>query len=209
MTGARGRSRAAAAVALAVLLAAALAGRASELELTGAERHPRDRFPLAVHVAATGDPARDAAARRAIGDWNATSRTALGVAVFAETERAGEAHVRVSVEPRGSSPLMGAAHIRADRAGVIELPVRVVVFVPEARGQTSAAVVFYQVVAHELGHALGLPHTAEARSIMCCTHGAIDFTDPVARQAYIDARRNPDVGSARAQLSRQYGAPGR
>ena len=62
----------------------------------------------------------------------------------------------------------------------------------------------YQVVAHELGHALGLPHVRDPRSLMCCVKGSVDFKDPAARDAYIEARRHPDVRSVRAQLGEQY-----
>jgi hypothetical protein len=95
-------------------------------------------------------------------------------------------------------------HVSTDDAGVIVLPVRIVVFEPAARGQTSRETVLYQIVAHELGHALGLEHVRDPRSLMCCVPGSVDFNDPVARETYIEARRHPDVGSVRAQLAKHY-----
>jgi hypothetical protein len=91
-----------------------------------------------------------------------------------------------------------------DDAGVIALPVRIVVFEPTARGQTSRETLLYQIAAHELGHALGLAHTRDPSSLMCCVPGSVDFNDPVAREAYIEARRHPGAGSARAQLAEHY-----
>jgi matrixin len=65
-------------------------------------------------------------------------------------------------------------------------------------------VVFYQVLAHELGHALGLPHTTEPRSVMCCVEGSIDFRDPAQRDAYVEGRRHPDLRSVETQLREHY-----
>jgi matrixin len=78
------------------------------------------------------------------------------------------------------------------------------VVAPVARGQTSRETLLYQVVAHELGHALGLPHVRDPRSLMCCVTGSVDFNDPAAREAYVEARRHPDVRSARAELVEHY-----
>jgi len=89
--------------------------------------------------------------------------------------------------------------------GAIALPVRVVVHEPAARGQTSRETILYQVLAHELGHALGLPHNADPKSLMCCVHASLDFKAPAIRAAYIESRRHPDVGSAREQLAAHYG----
>jgi hypothetical protein len=75
---------------------------------------------------------------------------------------------------------------------------------PSARGQTPAETLLYQVVAHELGHALGLPHTRDPHSLMCCVHGSIDFRDPRVREAYVEARRHPDLRSVSAQLRTHY-----
>lgn len=190
-------------VALVLLLTASLA-RASDVELSGVEGHPRERFPLAVHLATTGDAALDAAARRTLQDWNVVAEAALGVRVFTEAASPEAAHVLVAFPTAEASRMMGATRLGADDRGVIELPVRITVFPPTPRGQTPREVLLYQIVAHELGHALGLPHTRDPRSLMCCVSGSIDFNDAAVRDAYIAARRAPNVRSSALELAEHY-----
>jgi hypothetical protein len=188
---------------LAFVVVAAIGASASDVELSGAEGHPRPRFPLAVYLAATGDPALDGAGRRAVADWNAVADTVLGTRVFAEASSA-DAQVRVELHAAESARMMGVTRVGADARGVIELPVQITVFPAAARGQTPRDVLHYQIVAHELGHALGLSHTKDPRSLMCCVHRSIDFNDPTVRDAYIAARRQPDVKSSASELAEHY-----
>ncbi len=44
----------------------------------------------------------------------------------------------------------------------------------------------------------------DPRSVMCCDYGAVDFKDPAVREAYVQARRHPDLGSVKAQLALHY-----
>src|SRR5262245_19790524 len=160
---------------------------ASKVNLSRSEGHPRSRFPLAIRIAPAGDPALDAAARRAVEDWNTLGRATLGTTIFT-VAKGPDAAVVVSIGPADASALMGQTFVTADATGVITLPVRIVVAQPRPRGQTPAEVILYQVLAHELGHALGLPHTSDPRSLMCCIDGSIDFGDPAQREAYVEAR---------------------
>jgi hypothetical protein len=187
-----------------VLLAASIA-HASEIGLSGAEGHPRSRFPLTVHLATSGEASLDAALRRAVADWNTVADGALGVRAFTEIAAADAAQVTVGFSSDEAARLMGITHITAEARGLITPPVQITVFPMQARGQTSREVLLYQIVAHELGHALGLEHTRDPRSLMCCVSGSIDFNDPAVRDAYIAARRQPDVRTAAAQLADHYG----
>jgi predicted Zn-dependent protease len=186
------------------LLAIATLAAASETELSGDEGHERARFPLPLYAESFGQPTLDAAVSRAIADWNELARDTLGVAAFVRVDGPSEATVVVRAGRASTSTMMGYTQVRASPAGVIEAPVEIVVMEPTARGETSRETVLYQVVAHELGHALGLSHVADPRSLMCCLPGRVDLGDAIVREAYVQARRRPDLASVRAQLAAHY-----
>jgi hypothetical protein len=186
-----------------LVLALASGAVASDVDLSRLSGHPRGRLPLSVRVAPSGHASLDTAARAALADWNTVARAALGTPVFTSVDRP-DADVVVTIETGGLAALMGLAVVDTDTTGVITLPVRVMVAPPRARGETPAEVLFYQVLAHELGHALGLPHVPDASSVMCCPKGAVNFDDPAQRATYIAARRHPDLHSVERQLADHY-----
>jgi hypothetical protein len=187
-----------------VLLSVGPPALASESGLSGSDGHPRSRFPLGVYATALGDARLDDAVTRALVDWNRVTQEALGVHVFARVDHAPEAQIVLTFEPSSTRGLMGQTVLSTGPSGVIGLPVHIVAYEPSGRGETVRETVLYQVVAHELGHALGLPHTADPRSVMCCLAGSVDFNDPAARDVYVQARRHPDLRSVAPQLTAQY-----
>lgn len=177
---------------------------ASDTGLSGVEGHPRERFPLTIWAQPLAEGPLSAAVKRAVDDWNTVFRETLGREAFAWVGRRAAAQVTLAVETAPAPGRMGETYVQTDGSGVIALPVRIIVFEPAARGQTSRETLLYQIAAHELGHALGLAHARDPRSLMCCVPGSVDFGDPAAREAYVEARRHPDVGSARTQLRAHY-----
>jgi hypothetical protein len=97
---------------------------------------------------------------------------------------------------------LGWTRLDADDRGMIRLPIQIYVRDSARRSGPSRGTLLYTVLAHELGHALGLPHAPDPGSIMCC--GRWDVANPSTWEAYMDALRHPDLRSVREQLAEHY-----
>jgi hypothetical protein len=155
----------------------------------------RWRAPTPIHVwvdSRTAPPGADALVDRALATWNAA---ADGRLELRRDPARGEAGIRVRFAQ--ADGVYGETMPRIDRATGFIASADVIIAGDPGGDPTQQRIVIYLTALHELGHALGLPHTDAFEDIMYSFRRADDgprYFGAYRRQL----RSTADIGSERA-----------